>query len=364
MKIKLNKEEFLSHLIVASKFTSLRITSLPILQGVCLKLEKNKLHFFSSNLNSFFHSFLKTGGDKDEEITVEPKKIIEFVSLLPGGKIDIQTKEKQLIITTGKTSGKFPLMSGEEFPKPPKTEEKEQQLKTGFLVKNLPLVLFAASTDDSRPVLSGINFQTNDELVMVATDGFRLSLIKTKKETEIPSAIIPAEFLKELLSYLKEEKEVEFSYSEKEKIIKFKLGDREFFSRLIEGDFPPFEKVIPQDKKTTVKLEKEEFLRNTKLISVFARDFSNIIVLEIKKGGVTIRPKSDDAKENSTFQEAEVEGDEQTVAFNYKFLLDYLNNTGTKKIEIDILRPDAPVAFRTEEEKNFLHIIMPVRIQE
>ncbi len=364
MKLKLNKEELLDSLIIASRFTSLRITSLPILQGVCLRTEKNKLHFYSSTLSSFFHSHLKVENEKEEEIIIEPKKIIEFVSFLPEGKIEIQTKEKQLMIRVGKTSGKFPLMNAEEFPKPPKTEGKEQKIKTDFFVKNLPLVLFSASTDETRPALSGVNFQTNEELIMVATDGFRLSLIKTKKEKELPSAIVPADFLKETLSYIKEEKELLFYYSEKEKIILFKLGEKEFFSRLIEGDFPPFEKVIPQDKKTSIKLDKEEFLRNVKLISVFARDLSNIMVLEIGKEGVTIRPKMEDPKENSTFQEGEVEGEEQRVAFNYKFVLDYLNNVGGKKIEIDILRPDAPVVFRTEEEKNFLHIIMPVRIQE
>lgn len=364
MKLKLDRRIFLENLSLASKFTSLRITSLPILQGVYLKTEKNKLHFYASNLNSYFHKAVKVEVDKEEEFVVEPKRISEFVSFLPEGKLELETKDKQLIITAGRASGKFPHMVGEEFPKPPKIEEKEQKIKTDFLVKNLPLVLFAASTDESRPALSGVNFQTNDELLLVSTDGFRLSLVKLPKDKDIPSAIIPAEFFKEILGYLKEEKEIGFSHSLKEKLVLFRVGDAEFYSRLVEGDFPPFEKVIPQEKKTTIKLDREEFMRNIKLISVFAREMSNIIILDIKKDGVTISPKTKDKEENNSFLEAEVDGDPQRVAFNYKFVLDFLNNVDRKRISIDVLRPDAPVVLRCEGEKDFLHIIMPVRIQE
>jgi len=364
MKIKLNKQEFLDKLSLSTHFTSTKISSLPVLQGVFVKLVKNKLHLYSSDINSFFHTSLNTDSDKDGEFIVDPKKIIEFLSFLTDSKIELEVKDKQLYLKAEKTKGKFALMNIEDFPLPPAIEEKDHKIKTDFLVKNLPLVLFAASSDDTRPALSGINFLTNEELVVVATDGFRLSLIKTKKEKNLPSVIIPADFLREIIHYLKGEKEVDFAYSEKEKVVRFASGETEFYSRLIEGDFPPFDKVIPQEKKTTVKLEKEEFLRNVKLISVFARDFSHILVLEAKKNGVKFMPKTAEGEENSSFQEGEVEGEEQKVAFNYKFLQDLLNSVNSKNIIIEILRSDAPVVFKTENNQDFLHIIMPVRIQE
>ena len=364
MKIKLNRGEFLDKLSQATRFTSTKLSSLPALQGVYLKKEGGRLHFYSSNLNAFFHTTQATEFEKEGDFVVEPKKLIEFVSLLPEGKIEVESKDKQLLIKSGKTSGRFPLMIVEDFPLPPKIEEKEQKIKTDFFTRNLPLVLFSASADETRPALSGINFLTNEELVLVATDGFRLSLVKTKKEAKLPSVIIPADFLREIIHLGKDEKEVYFSYSAKEKTIRFRLGETEFYSRLIEGEFPPFEKVIPQEKKTTVILEREEFLRNVKLVAVFARDFSHIIILEAKKGGVRFMPKTTEGEENSSFQEGQVEGEEQKAAFNYKFLLDLLNVAGGKNITIEILRPDAPVVFRMDDNKDFIHIIMPVRIQE
>ncbi|OGK24060.1 DNA polymerase III subunit beta [Candidatus Roizmanbacteria bacterium RIFCSPHIGHO2_12_FULL_37_9b] len=364
MKIKLNREEFLDKLTFAMRFTSTKLSSLPILQGIYIKKEGNKLHLYSSNLNAFFHTSLSAEIEKDEDFVIEPKKTIEFLSFLADAKVELEVKDKQMFIKAEKTKGRFPLINAGEFPMPPKIEEKTQKIKTEFLTRNLPLVLFSASTDETRPALSGVNFLTNEELTLVSTDGFRLSLVKTKKEGRLPSVIIPADFLREITHFIKDEKEVDFSYSAKGKAILFKAGDTEFYSQLIEGDFPPFEKVIPQEKKTTVTLEKEEFLRNTKLISVFARDLSNIIVLEVKKNGVRFTPKAVEGEENSAFQDGVVEGEEQKVAFNYKFLLDFLNVADSKNIVIEILRSDAPVVFRMDNNQGFLHVIMPVRIQE
>lgn len=354
----------MAKLSLASRFTSSKLSSLSTLQGVYLKLEGKKLHLYSSNLNSFFHTSLSVEPEKEGHFVIEPKKLGEFLSFLTDAKIELEVEDKQLLVRSEKTSGKFPLMSAEDFPLPPKIEEKEQKIKTEFLTRNLPLVLFSASTDETRPALSGVNFLTNEELIIVATDGFRLSLVKTKKEKQLPSSIIPAEFLREIAAFIKQEKEIGFVYSAKEKIILFKLGETDFYSRLIEGEFPPFEKVIPQEKKTTVKLEKEELLRNVKLISVFARDFSYIIILEVKKNGVRFTPRTAEGEENISFQEGEVEGEEQKVAFNYKFLLDLLNSVEGKNITIEVLRSDAPVVFRVDNNQDFLHVIMPVRIQE
>ncbi|MBI2464045.1 hypothetical protein HYV57_03750, partial [Candidatus Peregrinibacteria bacterium] len=198
MKIKLNRQELLEKLSLASRFTSSKPSSLSTLQGIYLKQEGKKLHIYSSNLNSFFHTSLSTEPEKEGHFVVEPKKLGEFLSFLAAAKIEVEVKDKQLLVKAEKTSGRFPLMSVENFPLPPKIEEKVQKVKTEFLLRSLPLVLFSASADETRPALSGINFLTNEEMVLVSTDGFRLSLVKTKKEKQLPSVIVPADFLREI----------------------------------------------------------------------------------------------------------------------------------------------------------------------
>jgi DNA polymerase-3 subunit beta len=191
-----------------------------------------------------------------------------------------------------------------------------------------------------------------------------LSLSKEKGKGEMPSMIIPADFLQEVVRALKDVKEVGFAFSESEKIVRFSIGSEEYYTRLIEGEFPPFERVIPTETKTTIKLDRTEFLRNIKLISVFARDYSNVIVCEFKKDGLTIRPKKVGSEENNAFQDIEIDGEDQIVAFNFRYVLDFLNHAEGKTLTVQILRPEAPVMFKMEGNENFIHIIMPVRIQE
>lgn len=365
MKISFQRDILLENLSYASHFTSSKLSSLVALQGVFIKNEKGTIHFYSTNLSSFYHSSVKSEERQSFEIVVEPKKIIEFISLLSVGKIEVEIKEKQIIVTQNKTRGEFPIFVSKDFPLPPVIEEKPQKIKTDFFLKNLPLILFSTSSDESRPVLTGVNLVAQDEeLLMVTTDGFRLSLLKLKKEIDIPSMIIPSNFLSEVISFLKGEETVELSYSFKEKLISFKIGKYDLYSRLIEGEYPPFEKVIPADKKTVVETDKDELLRNIKLISIFARDVSNIVIFQTTKDALELKPKTEVGEHNSTQQDATIKGDEQRIAFNYKFLLELLNHLEGKKIIIELLRPDSPAVFKSDKYPNFLHIIMPVRIQE
>jgi len=364
--IVLNKDEFLEKLTYAFRFTSSKVTSIGSIQGILIEIKKNTLHLYSTNLSFYFHSFIKTETEQNQSFIIEPKNIIDFLSLLPAGRIELETKEKKVIIKQNNRKGEFSLIEEQDFPRPPKIEEKQQTLKTEFLIKNLPLILFSASNDMARPVLTGVNFLVeNDQILMVSTDGFRLSLLKIKKEIDIPSFIVPASFLEEILNFIKKEKEVKFFYSAEEKMIKFQINDLEFYSRLIEGDFPPFEKVIPQKAPITVEVEKDEFLRNIKLVAIFAREYSNVVILKIKKDKIIFQPKADSEEKEIAIQEAKIIGEEEIkVAFNYKFLLDLLNHLQGKDLLIELVRKDAPVVFKIKNNPDFLHIIMPVRTQE
>ncbi len=365
MTINVQKELLLEKLNLVSRFTSNRLASSTALQGVLVKTDDTQIHLYSTNLSTYFHTSFPYTEKEPIQIIIEPKKIIEFLNLLNPGEVVLEIKEKQITLTQNKTKGSFPVMNAEEFPFPPSVADNEQKMPSKFFLDNLPLLLFTSSSDETRPVLTGINFvNAEGELLMVATDGFRLSLIKQKTMGEIPSMIIPADFLQEVLKSIKDIKEIGFSFSREEKIVKFTVARDEYYSRLIEGDFPPFERVVITESKTKITVDKSELQRSVKLISIFARDFSNVIICEFTKTGLSIRPKKEANEENTAFQEISFEGEDQKVAFNYKFLLDLLNHIEDKSITIEILRPDAPVAFKLQKNPNFLHIIMPVRIQE
>lgn len=365
MKILLQKNSFLEKIELSSRFTSSKLSSSTSLQGVCLIGEEKNIHFYSTDLNYYYHSVLKNENNNKFKIIIEPKKIIEFLSLLPDAKIEIEIKEKAIVVTQGKIKGQFPLFSDQEFPFPPKNTEEKQKIKTSFFKESLPFLLFAVSNDETRPVLTGINFVTDDEnLQLVATDGFRLSLLTLKKDLPFSSMIIPAGFLANTQRLINKETEIEFSYLKNEKLLAFFIGDNDIYVRMIEGEYPPFGKVIPTEKKTTVTIDADEFLRSVRLVSVFSKEFSNIIIMEVEKDSVKFIPKVGQGEEDVVYQEAHIEGEAQKIAFNYKYLIDFLNQAPEKKIIIELLRSDAPVVFKIEGVDNFFHIIMPVRIQE
>lgn len=363
MRVTLLKDSFLENLSLASKFTSSRLVSSSVLQGVYLIGEKDKIHLYSTNLNYYFHTAIKLAGDHNFRAIIEPKKVLEFLSLITTSKIDLEIGQKNFLIESGKIKAEFPLFESGEFPLPPAVEGEKQKIKTSFLKKNLPTIIFSASTDETRPVLTGINFVSDDDgLKLISTDGFRLSLLSLKKEEPFPSMIVPSPFLSEVIKLLDEE-ETTFSYSAKEKILVFYAGGHELYTRLIDGEYPPYSKVIPTDRKTTIQVDREEFLRNVKLVSIFARDYSSVIIIKAEKDGLTLIPKTGGQEGNVAFVEAEVEGEDQKIAFNYKFILDFLNNSTSKKVTLELLRGDAPAVFKSEGINNFIHIIMPVRIQ-
>lgn len=365
MKMTIKKSLFLEKINIATRFTSHKMGTPQALQGVYIKCDKEKMDIYSTNLSFYYHTTIPIQSKDSMTMLVEPKKICEFLNLLEKEDVEIEAGEKQIVINQGKTRGAFSLFQAEDFPLPPKIDQKGTVIEREFFNTNIPLVLFSSSKDDSRPVLSGINFIKSDEgLVMVSTDGFRLSLLKLKNKQQIKNMLIPAEFLYEVAHFAQDEEGVVFSYSDEEKAALFSVGEDRFYSRLIDGEFPPFEKVIPTEVKTTVDIDTQDFLRNIKLIAVFARDQSNIIICNFKKEGLWMSPKLTTGNENSTEIDIEIKGEDQKIAFNYKFLIDFLNNIKEERVRIEILRSDAPVVFKSLKNEAFMHIIMPVRIQE
>jgi len=367
MDIQIQKELFLEKLSLAARFTGNRISSSPILQGTQIVIEGSIMHMYATDLNQFIHVSLPIEGTHPKTVCIiEPKKILEFIQLLPGNEVSLTFSEKQMRVSYGKTRGNFPFIIAEDFPLPPELTDVEKVV-IDQLQDSLSLITLSASKDESRPVLTGISVhEKEDSVLFVTTDGFRLSLLRQPKKSPIAPLIIPASFFDFVTTtQSKKKKDLELLLLKKEKMIATHLNETDtVYTRMIEGEFPPYERVLPSEAKTTILVDRQGLLRTVKLVSVFAREFSQILVCECKKDGLYIRPKKENNQDNNAFQEAKITGEEQIVAFNFRYLLDFLNTVKSEQIQIEIVRPDAPVVFKIPENEKFLHIIMPVRIQE
>lgn len=365
MTLTIHKTTFQEHLQTASKFSSDKLNTPALLQGVYIKIEKTHIHLYATDLNVYCHIKIPHKSDTKEDLFIEPKKIIEFLQALGPEDITLETSSSGIKISQKTTVGNFPLLDAKDFPPLPSMKEKEQTITSDIFTEKLSKLLFSASQDEARPVLTGVNFVADDSgLTLITTDGFRLSVVRDKKAFNLPSMIIPSGFLREIQKYIKSAQDIGFTYSKEEQIVRIRMGESEFYTRLIEGEFPPYERVIPEEKKTTVTLQKDELLKNTKVISIFARDFSNIILFDFSEKGLRMSPKKEANDLNSTTQDIEFEGDPVRVAFNYRYLLDFLNNASGENVVIELLRSDTPTLFRIKGDDSFFHIIMPVRLQE
>jgi len=372
MKVQVLQENLNKTLSIATRSISGK-AQLPILANVLFKTEEGKLKISATNLEAGITLWLGAKIEKEGEITVPAKIFTEVISSLSAGKIDLNLKENLLEVASAGYQASFNGISATEFPKLPKyAPESLFSLPSEKFLEAINQVAFAAATDEGRPVLTGVLFKLEEKrLSLVATDGYRLSLKTIEVETsakEKISLILPARSLMELARIIldfKDEKEktLKMGFTKEQNQVVFVFPQLEFFSRVIEGEFPDYEKIIPQDFSTKVILDKESFSQVVKVVSIFARDSANIVRIKIGKEFLEMSANSPQVGENKSLLEAKVEGEEKEVAFNFRFLQNYLAAVSSPEISLEMSGPLNPGVFRATDDKTFLHIIMPVRLQ-
>lgn len=374
MKVSVLQENFLKGLSLTSRFISPK-SQLPVLENVLITTEEGGLKLSATNLESGINYWIGAKIEKKGSVCVPAKTLTEFVNFLPPEKIDLETKENSLVLKCGSYSASFIGLPPSEFPVIPAPEEKSFfSLPSQELEKIISQLVFAVAQDESRPVLTGILFQVKEnDLLVVATDGYRLSLKKIEnpkglekfKEIE-RSLIIPAKTLTEVGKILGEEKEgrIKMSLVSSSSQVVFSSSSAQITSRLIEGDFPDFEKIIPSEGTTKIEVEKEEFLRAVRSAAVFARESANIVRLKIENSKLEISANAPQVGENLVRIDVVQEGDDCSIAFNSRYLLDFLNSTEEEKVLLELTGALNPGVFRQKKDSSYLHLIMPVRVQE
>ena len=369
MKLKILQETLSESLQIASRFTSNR-TQLPVLGNIYLSSEKNKLIVSATNLEMSFTTSVGSQVGKEGKITVPARIIVDLVNNLNPGSLNLETDREQLIVSENQNKFNISGMNVSDFPSVPQGIAKTNvALSNQGLLDSLSKVLFAVSTDETRPVLTGVLIiLKGGEVNFIATDGFRLSQKKlklkqnAKKEEKV---IIPKNILSELARLTKGE-EVKMEINRADKQVIFAFEKMILSSRVIEGDFPDFEKIIPKSSGGKIDVDKEEMLRAVKLISVFARDSGNVAKIKVGKDSLTFSAESQSSGSGEEKIDAKVKGgeDDLSIAFNYRFLEDLLNSIDGDNIEIGLTDANAPGIFKDPKDPDYLHLIMPVRIQE
>ena len=370
MKLQILQENLERAIGITTRFASTK-AQLPILGNILLSTKKSKIYISSTNLEISASVQIGAKVEEEGEISIPAKVIADLVSNLPKETINLESEKEQLKISTPGFSSTILGMDPSDFPAVPNSvnDSKSVVFSKKDISECLNKVVFATSTDETRPILTGVLFiLKNNSLSLVATDGFRLSrrVVSLKDyKGEDKTVVIPKSILGEIIRGVFETDEILFNLEDSEKQVTFGLSDTVLASRLLEGEYPDFEKIIPKESNLKVTLDKEEFFRAVKLASIFARESANIVKIKILKDSIKISAESGQAGSQDTKVDAKVErtdsGDFE-IAFNYKYLEDFLRSVSGEEIKIEFINQTSAGVFRDTSDSEYLHLIMPVKI--
>ncbi|MGH2357791.1 MAG: DNA polymerase III subunit beta, partial [Candidatus Limnocylindria bacterium] len=232
-------------------------------------------------------------------------------------------------------------------------------------------VVFAAASDESRPILTGVLTRLSGEaMTLAAADNYRIAVRTVRLDKAVQpeiSVVVPARSYAELMRILPDgEAPVEITVTPNKSQVLFHAEGVDLISRLIEGQFPNYQPVIPTSHSSRAVLDREAFLAGTKRASIFARDSANIVKIELgaengESPGVAITAHAADVGDNSDTLEASVEGSSTSIAFNARYLIDVLSNLGADDAALELSGPLAPGVIRGIGKDDYVHVIMPVR---
>ncbi len=364
MKVSILRENLAKALSVCGRVVTTR-GSLEILSNVMISTEAGRLKISATNLEVGVNYWVGAKVETEGALTVPARLITDVVTSINSEKVVLETEEMTLHVNSDNDKLSIKGISVEEFPLIPSIETSALTISAKVLREALSQVTFAAALDEARPVLSGVYFLVEgDVLTLAATDSYRLAekVIKLeKKVADKIEVIIPARALIELSRTLADiTGEIRIGVSDNQ--VLFAADEVEFTSRLIDGNFPNYKQIIPDSNDTKALVKASELAGVLKVATLFARESANSINIFVRsKGKIEVSATSSQVGDSSSTIEAEVEGKDGDISFNGKYILDVLSNVKEEKITFEISGKLNPGVIRLEGKTDYTYIIMPLR---
>lgn len=366
MEINIEQGKIAKALNIVSRIAAGSRTTLPILNNVLMRVIDNKVMLITTNLDMAIVYYLGAFSCSNGEITVPAKLLADFVSNLPKGEVKLISSESKLTVLAGKYKSTFNGSPAEDFPELPDINESESviyRMSVDAFKTGVNEVKIACSSDTTRPVLTGVYFNTfENDLYIAATDGYRLAerLFIEKVESEV-KAVVPASCLVDVLGAISDNmNEVEIVFDNSQ--VRFRLGEIEITSKLIDGSFPDYRRLIPEKVSADIKIKKAELLRVVKLAALFSRGVGGSIICEAKMetGTFAVSSVVNEFGENASEIETEILADGKVI-LNSKFLIDVINVLEEEELRFGISGKLSPVMIRNGKADIYTHIIMPLK---
>lgn len=365
METTVRQQEFSRGLNIASRFVSTR-AQLPILSNIAMRATKTKLTIMATNLEISISSEIGAKTATEGEIAIPSRVLTDLVGNIKNETINLSSSKEKLNIKTDDVKSNLVGLNLSDFPLIPQSiSARAISVVYEDFVDSLNRVMFAVSRDETRSNLTGVlfNFDTSG-LTLVASDGFRLSFEKMKLKHDLKEKIIvPKNILLEIVKLGSGlvEKEIKLEIDKDNSQIIFSLAGSILSSRLIEGNFPDFESIVPKSHTTLVSVDRNELLDAVKLTAIIARDSANVIKLVVEENKLNLQAESSRSGSQEVVVPANIEGNGLEISYNYRFVEELLSLLSSKEVEIEFTNSNAPGVFKVPQNKNFFHLIMPVK---
>ena len=381
MKLSCLQENLSKALAVVGRAVAVRST-LPITQNVLLATDGGRLKLSATNLEIGITTWIGAMIEEEGSITVPARLLTEFIGSLPAGQIEITGSErpKSLSLNSGRINARISGTDAEDFPPIPTISAEEGvefQVSTRDIKRSIDQTAFAADTEETRPVLSGILVEIEgDKLTLAAADGFRLAVKQGSilKPVEKPvNVIIPARTFSEVSRLIGEQDStMDVLVSSSKNQVLFRLDDLQIVSQIIQGNFPRYMDLLEdamRDTKSEATLRITDILAASRSVYIFVRDSNEIVKVQMNSGSedgptgqMIISSKDDEVGENAAEIDGQITGEESTIAFNGQYLLDVLANIDGEEVSIKTSGPSRAGVFTSPGSDQYVHLIMPMFI--
>lgn len=374
MKASVLQNHLAHGLGVVSRAVSPRST-LPVLANVLVATDAGRLRLASTNLELGISCWIPTQISEEGAVTVPARTFADLINALPPEQIQLvlNTRTQTLNVHCGTNSTDIKGIDAQEFPPMPVPDLAEGvSLNINDFKEMIQQVVFAASSDEARPVLQGVLMTINEsEVTLAATDGFRISVRKTLLANPVRqkvSVIIPARALSELARIATDgEQTLTMNIPSGRGQVIFHLKDAELVSQLIDGNFPDYKVIIPRSTKTHTVVSTAGFLKACKQAEIIAREGNNVIRINLlsqgdEPGVVEISAQSEETGASEVKVDANIDGQPLLVAFNVRFLREVLEVIKTPSVAIETNQNNTPAIIKPIGDEDFVHVIMPMHL--
>ncbi len=379
MKVSVLQENLARGLSIVSRAVSPRST-LPVLGNVLVATDEGRLRLSATNLELGITCWIGAKIHEEGSTTVPARTFTDLVSTLSDKQVEmsLNVRTQTLNLRCGASITDLKCIDAQEFPPMPVVDISQGlTVNVAEMKEMIQQVIFAASTDDARPILTGVLVTVKgNQITMAAADGFRLSVRHGRTLSSAPqpiSAVIPARALGELARIATDgDQSLTMIIPPGRGRVIFRLRDVELGSQLIEGTFPDYEQIIPRRHETRAVLSTTAFSKAVKQAEIFAREGSYTARLnirpgdELQPGQVEISSQSDETGFNQSVVDANIEGQPLLIAFNVRFLREVLDVIPTQNVALETTRETSPGVIRPvggqAEDGEFLHVIMPMHL--